>query len=240
MSMTYATFVQRLWVKMDLMQSDVTLTVPLPEIIESTENRIYRDLNLLATVVRDSTTQTTVSDRNFTLPATGGSTFQTVSQINIISPAGALPSLGVRNPLIKMSLGALDFISPPGAEAIPTMWAMVTDQAVVFGPPPDALYYVEIVGTKRPAPLSSTNTSTWLTENLPDLFLQAAMVDTAMYVPAKKPEAPAYLSEYKDLLATANSEEVRRRYNLAVNTPMATQPATTRQMPTGPMGGSVT
>ena len=240
MSMTYTTFVQRLAVKLDLMGTDFTFSVPLPEIIDYAESRIYRDLNLIATVVASGATATVASTREFNLPTPSSLTFQAVSGINLITPASTLPAAGTRNPLVKMSLAALNYISPSATTGQPTMYAMVTDQQIALGPTPDNTYNVEVIGSVRPAALSASNTTTWLATNLPDLFLQAAMMNAAQYLPAKKAEAPAMQAEYGVLLASANAEEIRRRYNLAVNTPVGATAATAQQAPTGPMGASIT
>lgn len=243
MTMTYTTFVQRLWMKLELMQSDVTLQIPLPEIIDYAENRIYRDLNLIATVTRAGGIgiQLTPSVRTFTLPTNFG-TFRTVSQINVITPVGVAPVNGTRNPLIKMALGLLDYMVPTETTAtgLPTMWAMVSDQIIVVGPSPDLAYGMEVIGSTRQDPLSALVPTNWLVENLPDLYLTAAMISATQYIPARKAEAAVWEAEYQRQLASANAEEVRRRYNLAVNTPMNAAPVTAGIKAPGPMGATVT
>ena len=64
--------------------------------------------------------------------------------------------------------------------AVPALYAMITDQQIIVGPAPGLMtkrkYTIECIGTIRPAPLSPTNTTTYLSLYLPDLFLAASMV----------------------------------------------------------------
>jgi hypothetical protein len=59
---------------------------------------------------------------------------------------------------------------------VPEFYAMFSNSEVLFGPAPDAPYTVEVIGTQRPNPLSSANSSTILTQYVPDLFIAASMV----------------------------------------------------------------
>lgn len=242
MSMTYAQFILRLTQNIGPLGEGIAWTVAVPEIIDYAEQRIYRDLNLISTTVRDGSSSLTASSRDFTLPTASG-TFMTVYQLSVITPAATAPAAGTRNPLIKMSVRLLDYMAQTEATGtgLPTMWAMVTDQQLIVGPSPDAAYRMEVVGTVRPTPLSASNTTTFLTLYLPDLFMAAAMVFLATYRKPWVPDSPQDAEgQYMQLLASANSEEMRRRYNLAVNTPVMTNAATASLAKTGPIGASVT
>src|SRR5262249_53305267 len=83
---------------------------------------------------------------------------------------------------------------------------------------PDAAYTLEAVGTIRPAPLSATNTSTFLTNNLPDLWFAATMIFMSGYIQnfgsqSDNPQlAVSWAAIYDKLFSSANVEEMRKKY----------------------------
>lgn len=218
MALTYSSFVSSI---ANLMVQDSTGTefqAMLPNMIDYSEQRIYRDLDLLSTIVRDSTSSLTASSRNFTLPSSAGR-FVTVQGINVITPASTAADSGTRNPLLPVARDYLDWVwgSASGA-TVPEYFAMITDQTIIVGPWSDNTYVVEVVGTIRPTALSSGNTTTFLTNYLPDLFIAAAMVFGSGYMrnfgaQSDNPQmAASWESQYQALKASANAEELRKKF----------------------------
>lgn len=219
MTYTYTTFVQSLSNELVIDQTDEDFIEILPTIIDYAEQRIYRELDILNTVTRDASAKLTVGTRNFTLPQSNGR-FVVVNGINVVTPSTQTnPDNGTRNPLLPVSRDVLDLIWPSGSGAsLPTQFAMITDQQIIVGPSPDATYTVEVVGTIRPTPLSASNTSTYLTMYLPDLFFAAAMISGTGYqknfgAQSDNPEqAVSWEGQYEKLVQSANLEEQRKRF----------------------------
>ena len=218
MSLNYSTYVTALSTLLVIPSSNTDFTNILPDCIDYAEQRLYRELNLLSTVIRDASQALTPSSRDFVLPAANGA-FVVVNGINAITPAGSTPANGTRNRLVPLSLDTLDTIWPSSVgSGLPTGFAMVTQTAIVVGPWPDAAYTVEVVGTTRPMPLSATNTVTFLSANLPDIFLAASMVFMAGYEKAfgaqsDDPQlAQSWETQYGKLFVSANTEEMRKRF----------------------------
>lgn len=221
MSMTYSQFVQRLMSAAVTTTQDTPFLDYLPNIIDLAEQRCYRDLDLLSTVVRDTGSSCTANSRNFTLPQTNGR-FVVVNGINIVTPVGSTTANGTRNRLTQTSLDVLDNFWPSetaaSATTVPTNFAMVTDQTIVFGPPPGAAFQAEVVGTIRPTPLSPTNTTTYLTLYLPDLFFAAAMIAVAGWQrdygaqSSDQNLSQSWEAQYKTFLQSAMMEEQRKRF----------------------------
>lgn len=218
MSLTYTTFVSQL---SNIMAADSTTTqfqTMLPGLIDYTEQRIYRELDLLSTIVRDSSAALTANDRNFTLPS-GQGRFVTVQGVNVITPVSTAPDAGTRNFLSPKSRDYLDAVwNSASGSTVPRCFAMITDQLMVMGPWPDNAYTVEVIGTIRPTALSSGNPTTFLTLYLPDLFMAAAMVFASGYMrnfgaQSDNPQmASSWEAQYERLLASANTEELRKRF----------------------------
>src|SRR5215510_3408615 len=89
-----------------------------------------------------------------------------------------------KSPLVRVSLEYMDAVWPNSTvSGIPVNYAMVTDQTGIVGPVASSSgYVVEVVGTQRPTPLSSNNSSTYLTAYLPDVFMAASCVFGAAYL----------------------------------------------------------
>lgn len=180
MSYTYTTLTETLANLLAEDAADTNFLQILPSIIDYAEQRIYRELDMLAEDFRDSSASTTNGVRNFTLPTTYG-TFQIVKEINIITPAATAPEAGTRNPVTPVSLTVLDWAWPSSTgSGVPEQFAYFSQASgqtnIVFGPWPDAAYRVEVVGKIIPAALSASNPTTFLSTYLPDLFLSACMI----------------------------------------------------------------
>jgi len=221
MAYNYTTYRAALAELMVTTTAEADFVAILPSIIDYAEQRCYRELDLLNTVVRDSTGVLSASNRNFTLPTSLG-TFIVVNGINVVTPAGTAPDAGTRKPLVPTTRDYLDLAWPSATGAtVPSLYAMITQSTIVVGPWPDAAYVVEVIGTQRPTPLSASNTSTFLTANLPDLFMAASMVFASGFMrnfgsQADDPKmAQSWETQYKTLFASANIEEMRKKYQSA-------------------------
>ncbi len=224
MSLTYSSWSTSIASLTAIPLTNADLVIQLPNAIDYAEQRIYRELNMLVEDIRDGSASTTAGVRNFTLPTSIG-TFQTISEINIITPASTAPESGTRNPCTPVSLSVLDFSWPSSTgAAVPNQFAYFSQSSVagqsniVFGPWPSSTYRVEVVGKIIPTPLSSTNTTTFLTLYLPDLFLAATMIYLTGFMKnwgAQADDPRSGLSwdkTYNDLLKSASDWEARKRF----------------------------
>jgi len=232
--LTYATYVTALSELMVIDAIDPDFVAILPNIIDYAEQRMYRELDLLDTVVRDSSSTLTTGTRTFNLPTASGRIFVT-NGFNVITPSSATnPDLGTRNQLAPTSRDVLDVLWPSTTGAgVPSLFAMITDQQIIVGPFPDATYTVEVIGTIRPAPLSATNTTTYLSQYLPDAFLQCSMIFGAGYQKNFSAQSDnqgmsvSYETQYKSLMQSADLEEQRKRYSSSGWGSLSPSPAAT-------------
>ena len=219
MSLNYTTYVAQIANIMSVQSTTAQFQTMLPGMIDYAEQRIYRELDLLNTVVRNATASFAAGSRNFALPTTTNGPFVTIQGINVITPDGSEPDNGTRNALQITVRDYLDTVwnSATGA-SLPKLFAMVDQFNIIVGPWPDAAYIVEVIGTIRPNPLSTNNTTTFLTDYLPDLFIAASMIYATGYQrdfgsqsdnPA---QAVSWESQYEKLFASANGEELRKKF----------------------------
>lgn len=187
----------------------------LPNIIDDGEQRCYRELDLLNTIVRDQSAALTANSRNFTFPQH----FVVSESINVFYPANSTTN---RQQLVPVSREWMDATWPneaaPTSPSIPQWYAMITDQTIIVGAPPDAAYTMEVVGTIRPTPLSDTNPTTYLSLYLPDLFFTACLIFAYGFLKdygatTDDPNAPgSWETHYQKLFPSANTEENRKKY----------------------------
>jgi hypothetical protein len=202
--------------------NDPAYVTILPQMITYAENRMYRDLDFLFTSVSNTSFSCTIGTRSIVVPP---GTFVVPEQINVITPAGtANPDSGTRNPLLPTTKEFLDAVYGSGLSAnrgLPKYFAPFDDYTFLLGPYPDAAYQVEIVGTIRPDSLSATNTTTFISLYLPDLFIMASMIYISAYQrnfgrANDDPQmAVTYESQYQALLKSAMMEENRKKFEAA-------------------------
>lgn len=238
MSLTYTQYVNDLSALLVVPSADADFQTVLPSIIDDAELRLYRELDLLDTSVRDTSATLTTSTRNFTLPSASG-TFVVTEELNVITPVSTSnPENGTRNQLIPASEEMLNALWPSvSGSTVPQYFAMVNQGLVIVGPWPDAAYNVEVVGTIRPNALSSTNVTTILSTYFPDLFIAASMVFGAGYqknfgAMVDDPKAAvSWEAHLQMLLKSATTEEARKKFtsngwSSKEPAPLATPPRT--------------
>ncbi len=222
MALTYTTFVSSIANIAVIPTDDTNFLAAVPNIIDDAEQRLYRELDLENTIVRDSSSALTAGLRTFNLPTSSG-TFVVTEQLNVITPAGTTnPDAGTRRTLTPATKELLDVLWPSSnGSSVPCYFAPITQNQLIVGPWPDAAYQVEVVGTQRPAPLSATNVTTLLSVYLPDLMVAAGMVFTAGYMKnygamVDDPKmGVTWESHLQELLKSAQTEEQRKKFNMA-------------------------
>jgi hypothetical protein len=187
----------------------------LPRITEAAEQRIYRELDFLNTRTEDSTATLSTTTRRCTLPTQ----IIVLQSASFITPAGNTPANGKRTPLLVVSKDFLDFVWPSelSSQGPPKYLAQLSDTVVMVAPTADATYKLECTGIFRPAPISASNATTYISLNYPDLFLCALMVSGCGYqrdfgAQSDDPKmAVSWEDQYQIAKTSAFEEEQRRK-----------------------------
>lgn len=203
-----------------LLQYDGTETdfqTIMPAAIQDAEQRIYLAMDFLSTRSVNSGSNFTTGSRDFVLP-TSPSTIMTLQGVAAITPAGATPAQGKRNQLEPVSLDYIDSTWPTESETgVPDAWAMKNDASIVVKPTPADTYTVELTGTFRPVPMSSSNQTTYIGNVYPQLLVAACMIFLAGWQrdygqQADDPKlATSWTQMYSTQLELALKEEQRRK-----------------------------
>jgi hypothetical protein len=227
MTLNYTTWQTQLLNAVAGSSLDANWAIQLPNCIDYAEQRIYRDLDMGGTRVTDNTGVLTVNTPQLTLPSAFG-TFVVTENVYVVTPSSVTITSSVADiiPLVPASYDFINamFPNPFATAGVPEFWAPVapgpglmqpTGQIIV-GPAPALPYPVSVWGTVRPAPLSVSNSSTILTQLLPDLFYAATMISAAGYMrdfgqQSDNPQlAQSWEQQYTTLFKSAQTEEARK------------------------------
>lgn len=231
--LTYSEYVNEIATLAVVSSTDPNFVEILPQMITYAENRIYRDLDLLSTVTSNATYATTSGGSKLTFTLAD---FITVQEVNVITPAGTTnPELGTRVPLLPVTKEYLHYVYPNTVnDGVPSNFAMLNQNTLVFGPWPDDDYTLEIIGTYRPNSLSDVNTTTFISLYLPDLLIMASMIYVSGFqrnfisAAANDPQMPInYETQYQTLLRGATVEEYRKKFQSSGWTSMSPSPVAT-------------
>ncbi len=217
--LNYTTYVSQIANLTVISSNDANFQTMLPGMIDYAENRLYREGDFLSTYLTDSSTNVVANSRIFNYPVSMA-TFLVIDQINILTPISASSSNATRVPLTVASKQFIDQVYPNNSSGtgVPKFFAPATDGSATLGPVPDQSYKVEVIGTARPLPLSASNSSTFLTQTLPDLFIAASMIFASGYMrnfgsQSDDPKmAASWQGQYDILFASAGMEEQRKKY----------------------------
>lgn len=230
--LTYSQYVTQIATLAVVEPSNPEFQAILPQMITYAENRMYRDLDFLFTSIATTQYGLTFGSRVITVPS---GTFVVPEQINVITPnTVSNPDQGTRNPLLPVTKEFLDQVyNNSQATGLPRYFCPFDDYTFLVGPYPDQSYTCEIIGTYRPNSLSATNTTTFISLYLPDLFIMASMVYVSGYQrnfgrANDDPQmAVSYESQYQALLRGAMTEENRKKFEAAAWSSQSTSPVAT-------------
>lgn len=220
MALNYTTLVSQVSNLAVIPSTDPNFQTMFPGAIDYMEQRLYRELDLINTQGVDAADTTSSGNRLFSVPLFSSGYFVTVDAVNIITPAGTNALNGTRNPCMPVTREFLDLTYPSGqiSTGVPQYFAMQSNSEMIFGPPPDDGYRVEVIGTVRPNALSSANSSTFLTQYCPDLVVAAMMVFVSGYMrdfgaQADNPGmSQSWETQYQTLIKSASIEQARAKF----------------------------
>lgn len=217
--MNYTEYVQQIATMAVVPVTDPNYTIIIPQMINYAELRIQRDLDFLSTQTSNTSYSCSAGNNTLTIPTSSFVTLQTIEVTN---------NSGISTPLLPVAKEYIQNVWGSGStQGIPVIFAVYggdsatageTSQNIILGPTPDFAYALRLTGTIRSAPLSATNTSTFISVYLPDIFIMASMIYVSAYqrnfgrVNDDPAMAQTYESQYQALLNGARTEEARKKF----------------------------
>jgi hypothetical protein len=237
--LTYSEYVTQIATMAVVAETDAAFVTILPSMISYAENRMYRDIDFMftSTSLHGTTFVLAAGNRNlsFNIDLASNSdaqagTFVVSEQINLLTDAEGNaadttnPDACVRVPLLPTTKEFLDAVygsSLTANRGQPQYFVPFNETLFFVGPVPDQAYPVEVVGTYRPNSLSASNTTTFISLYLPDVFIMASMIYISAYqrnfgrLNDDPQMAITYESQYQALLKSAIVEEARKKFDAA-------------------------
>lgn len=240
MALTYTTYVSEIATitaisSTILVSGDSNFQGIMPGIIDYAEGRLYRELNLPAAHVSNIDSVCSPGVRSCLISTTNG-LILTIDDLAYYTPVGTNLN---RIPMVPTSLAVIQTAYGSVASSncgAPQYYVRAPgDHRLIFGPCPDQAYQLELNGTVRPDPLSASNPSTWLTQNLPELMIAAGMIFAAGYMrdfgaQADDPKmAQSWEAQYSALVKSAGVDSARMKgqseaWTSQIPAPLATPP----------------
>jgi hypothetical protein len=209
---TYATYEAAVVTQIPTIVTDPNFVTMLPNAIDYAELSIMRDLDFLA--MKGAVALGNLTVGNNTLPLA-----TTIVVAETVYYSGGVVTPASQDYILTVYAGA--------ANGPPLYWAPIGNAAgspwtpaleVLFGPAADITYAMTAYCSQRAAPLSSTNTTTFISLNLPDLFWAAGMIFWAGYLKSFGSQsddprmAVSWTAEYQRLLKGAQVEQARLKF----------------------------
>ena len=192
--------------------SNVFTTVIINDFIEHAELRIFRDVDL--DVFRKYQTASLTSGDPFVgMPGATPSSFSFIRSVNIFSPSGSLGGLtdNERRYLEKKDTTFMSEYAPNRTSTgIPKYYANWDNDTIILAPTPNAAYTMELAYNAQETGLSSSNTTTWVSTNAPQLLLYACLIEAFKFL--KNPGMlNMYSQAYQEIITPLAAEQVGRR-----------------------------
>ena len=231
MALTYSSYVQQISTMAVIPSNDTNFTIILPQMISYAELRMQRDLDFLSTQISTTAYSFTSNNNTLTLPT---SQFIVPQTFEVVNSGVSSPLLPVTKEFIQNVYGSGSTTGVPQYFAVyggDTATTGNTSQYMIVGPTPDSNYSTIITGTVRSAPLSASNTTTYISTYLPDMFIMASMIYISAFqrnfgrINDDPQMAQTYESQYQALKASALVEENRKKYEAAAWSSYSPAPA---------------
>jgi hypothetical protein len=206
--MTYAELVQKIRDYTEVGSEVLTATI-VNGFIRDSELKIFREAD--ADYAREYANSTFTANNKFVaLPnATGVSSSE--RRALILRSVVATNSSSVQVALEPRDDTFLTEYNSTGATGFPKYYATFRENAIEVAPTPDAAYAVALDYIYTPDSLSTTNTTTYISLNAPELLLYACLLEAFAYLKGPIDMYKLYQEKYNEALQGFALEQTGRR-----------------------------
>ena len=202
--MTYAELVQKIRDYTEVSSTVLSDTI-VNGIIENAEWRIFRDVDS-DNNKRYATAQLITNQRFVDTP----------SDLLIVRSAQIVDSDGVgqsnnRDFLQYRDTSFMSEFNPAESTGVPKYYGMWDKNTIVFAPTPNATYTIQLNYILKDSGLSSTNTTTYISEYFPNGLLYACLVEAFSFLKGPNDLLQLYEGKYKQSVEGFSIEQMGRR-----------------------------
>jgi len=202
--MTYAELVQKIRDYTEVGSSVLTDSI-INDFILDAEFKILRDVD--SDNNRRYVTATMISGQRF---------IDTPDDLLIVRSAQIIDTDGVgeadnRDFLKYRDTSFMSEFNPTGATGVPKYYGMWDQDTIVVAPTPNATYTIQLNYILKPAGLSSTNTTTYLSLQFPNGLLYASLIEAFSFLKGPNDLLQLYEGKYKQAIEGFSIEQMGRR-----------------------------
>jgi len=202
--MTYAELVQKIRDYTEVGSSVLTDSI-INDFILDAEFKILRDVD--SDNNRRYATATMISGQRF---------IDTPDDLLVVRSAQIIDSDGVgqadnRDFLKYRDTSFMSEFNPTGATGVPKYYGMWDQDTIVVAPTPNATYTIQLNYILKPAGLSSTNTTTYLSLQFPNGLLYASLIEAFSFLKGPNDLLQLYEGKYKQAIEGFSIEQMGRR-----------------------------
>ena len=192
---------------------NVLTTTIVNDMIEHAEMRLYRELDIDA--YRKNATASLAADQPFaTLPGSIPTNFSSIRYITIYSPSGSLGGL-TDNERIVLQKKDMSFLSEywpnRATTGVPKYYANYDEDSIMIAPTPNAAYTIDLEYSALPTGLSSSNTTTWISNNAPTALLYACLLEAFKFLKGPADMLATYIAAYTNAVKTLATEQMGQK-----------------------------
>jgi len=177
---------------------DTEFTSKIDTFIVNAESRLFREAPFLPAFRASNTGSLSSGTATLAMPA-GVRTIRSVS-ITVSSSDVFLQQ--------RLDSYLRDMFPASATTGEPKYYAVQSDSSLLFGPTPDSSYAFEVLSNEIPTGLGSGNTTTWLSNNVPDVLLYACMIESCTFLQYTEGVA-TWNAKYLESLNSLQSEMMR-------------------------------
>jgi hypothetical protein len=205
--MTYAELVQKIRDYTEVGSEVITTTI-VNGFIRDSELKIFREAD--ADYAREYANSTFTANNKFVaLPNAAGTAAErralVVRSVVVTNSSGVQVSLEPRDDTF------LTEYNSTGSTGFPKYYATFRENAIEVAPTPDAAYVVALDYIYSPDALSTTNTTTYISLNAPELLLYACLLEAFAYLKGPMDMYKLYQEKYNEALQGFALEQTGRR-----------------------------
>ena len=202
--MTYAELVQKIRDYTEVDSNVLTATI-VDGFISDAEFRILRDVDS-DNNRRYATALLAASSRFITVP----DNLLVVRSAQIVDSDG-VGSADNREFLEYRDTSYMSEYNSTGVTGVPKYYSMWDEQNIVMAPTPNATYTIQLNYILKDPGLSSTNTTTYLSQNFPNGLLYACLVEAFSFLKGPNDLLQLYEGKYKQVVEGFSIEQMGRR-----------------------------
>jgi len=205
---TYAELVEQIRSYTETDSTVLTQTI-VNDVILQAEIRVFREVDLDCFRSYQYTTLTQ-GNEFVSLPGQTPGTMAFVRTASFYSPTGA--QANVRSYLLQKDISYMTEYWPNRTtQGSPKYYAMWDQDTIYLAPTPDSAYNIELALNRNEIGLSSTNTTTWVSTNAPQVLLYGCLIQAFKFLKGPYDLLAQYEKSYQEAVQRLALEQQGRR-----------------------------